>query len=101
MPIKLIVGLGNPGKKYESTRHNAGFWLVERLAAQRRLALRKEPKFHGLTAKLDTASGNAWLLLPQTWMNESGSAVAALFDFHAPWRQVELVVHHQDFVGRN
>ena len=50
MPIKLIVGLGNPGKKYESTRHNAGFWLVERLAAQYRLTLRKEPKFHGLLA---------------------------------------------------
>ena len=95
MPIKLIVGLGNPGKKYESTRHNAGFWLVERLAAQHRLTLRKEPKFHGLVAKLDTASGPAWLLLPQTWMNESGSAVAALAQFHKTAADEILVVHDE------
>jgi PTH1 family peptidyl-tRNA hydrolase len=95
MSIKLIVGLGNPGKKYESTRHNAGFWLVERLAAQRRLALRKEPKFHALAAKLDTASGHAWLLLPQTWMNESGSAVAALAQFHKIAPDEILVVHDE------
>ena len=95
MSIKLIVGLGNPGKKYESTRHNAGFWLVERLAAQRRLALRKEPKFHALAAKLDTASGHAWLLLPQTWMNESGSAVAALAQFHKIAADEILVVHDE------
>jgi PTH1 family peptidyl-tRNA hydrolase len=95
MSIKLIVGLGNPGKKYESTRHNAGFWLVERLAAQRRLTLRKEPRFHALAAKLDTASGHAWLLLPQTWMNESGSAVAALAQFHKIAPDEILVVHDE------
>jgi PTH1 family peptidyl-tRNA hydrolase len=95
MPIKLIVGLGNPGKKYEDTRHNAGFWLVERLAAQRRIVLRKEPKFHALAARLDTASGQAWLLLPQTWMNESGSAVAALAQFHKLAADEILVVHDE------
>jgi PTH1 family peptidyl-tRNA hydrolase len=95
MSIKLIVGLGNPGKKYESTRHNAGFWLVERLAAQHRLALRKEPKFHALAAKLDCASGHAWLLLPQTWMNESGSAVAALAQFHKIAPDEILVAHDE------
>jgi PTH1 family peptidyl-tRNA hydrolase len=95
MPIKLIVGLGNPGKKYESTRHNAGYWLVERLAAQHRLTLRKEPKFHALLAKLDTASGPAWLLQPQTWMNESGSAVAALAQFHKIAVEDILVVHDE------
>jgi PTH1 family peptidyl-tRNA hydrolase len=95
MPIKLIVGLGNPGKKYESTRHNAGFRLIERLAAQHRLTLRKEPRFHGLVAKLDIASGHAWLLLPQTWMNESGSAVGALARFHRIAADEILVAHDE------
>jgi PTH1 family peptidyl-tRNA hydrolase len=95
MPIKLIVGLGNPGKKYESTRHNAGFWLVERLAAQRRLTLRKEAKFHALMARLETTSGSAWLLLPQTWMNESGTAVSALVQFHKIAADEILVVHDE------
>ena len=95
MPIKLIVGLGNPGKKYEGTRHNAGCWLVERLAAERRLALRKEPKFHGLAARLDGAAGPAWLLLPQTWMNESGTAVGALAQFHRISADEILVVHDE------
>ena len=95
MSIKLIVGLGNPGKKYESTRHNAGFWLVERLAAQHRLTLRKEPKFHASAAKLDTASGQAWLLLPQTWMNESGTAVGALAQFRKIAPEEILVVHDE------
>ena len=95
MPIKLIVGLGNPGKKYESTRHNAGFWLVGQLAAQHRLTLRKEPRFHAMAAKLDTASGAVWLLLPQTWMNESGMAVAAMAQFHKIAADEILVVHDE------
>jgi len=95
MSIKLIVGLGNPGKKYEGTRHNAGFWLVEQLAAAHRLALRMEPKFHGLAARLDTASVQAWLLLPQTWMNESGTAVGALAQFRKIAPEEILVVHDE------
>ena len=95
MPIRLIVGLGNPGKKYEGTRHNAGFWLVERLASQQRLTLRKETKFHALAGRLDSASGQAWLLLPQTWMNESGTAVAALAQFHKIAADEILVVHDE------
>jgi len=95
MPIKLIVGLGNPGKQYENTRHNAGFWLVERLAAQHRLTLRKEPKFHALVSRLESASGPAWLLLPQTWMNESGKAVGALAQFHKIQADEILVAHDE------
>jgi PTH1 family peptidyl-tRNA hydrolase len=93
MPIRLIVGLGNPGKKYEGTRHNAGFWVVERLAAAHRLTLRKESKFRALTAKVD--GGHVWLLLPQTWMNESGSAVLALAQFLKIAPEEILVVHDE------
>ena len=95
MSIKLIVGLGNPGKKYEGTRHNAGFWLLERLAAQHRLTLRKEAKFHGLLARLDTAGGHVWLLQPQTWMNESGTAVGVLAQFHRIATDEILVAHDE------
>jgi PTH1 family peptidyl-tRNA hydrolase len=95
MPIKLIVGLGNPGKKYEATRHNAGSWLVERLAALHRLTLRKEPRFHALAGRIGTASGHAWLLLPQTWMNESGSAVGATAQFHKIAADEILIVHDE------
>ena len=95
MPIKLIVGLGNPGKKYDSTRHNAGFWLVQRLADAQRITMRKEPKFQALCGKLDSAPGTTWLLLPQTWMNESGTAVAALAQFHKIAEEEILVVHDE------
>ncbi len=95
MSIKLIVGLGNPGKKYESTRHNAGFWLLERLAGERRASFRKEAKFHALAAKLDAPAGHAWLLMPQTWMNESGLAVAAMAQFHKLAPAEILVVHDE------
>ena len=68
--IRLVVGLGNPGKEYERTRHNAGFWLVERFAQANGFALRKDPKFKALVGK---NAGGAWFLLPQSFMNLSGS----------------------------
>ena len=95
MPIKLIVGLGNPGKKYAETRHNAGFWLVERVAAQHRASFRKEAKFHGLAAKLSGAGGDVWLLQPQTYMNESGTAVGALAQFYKISADEILVAHDE------
>ena len=92
--MKLVVGLGNPGRKYERTRHNAGFWWVERLANDARASLREEGKFHGLVARL-TSPAEAWLLLPQTFMNESGRAVAALATFYKIAPREILVVHDE------
>ena len=90
MGIRLVVGLGNPGKEYERTRHNAGFWLVERFATTSGIALRKDPKFQALVGRHD-ATG-AWLLLPQTFMNLSGAVLPRLFDrFEASNRSLIVV----------
>lgn len=77
--MRLIVGLGNPGDRYQGTRHNAGFWLVERFAADSRTALRKDAKFQALVGRHE-ASG-AWLMLPQSHMNLSGRPVQMLAAF--------------------
>jgi PTH1 family peptidyl-tRNA hydrolase len=92
--MKLVVGLGNPGRKYERTRHNAGFWWVERLAQGARSAFRAEAKFHGSVAKAGAAA-DAWLLMPDTFMNNSGRAVAALATFYRIEPQEILVVHDE------
>jgi peptidyl-tRNA hydrolase, PTH1 family len=92
--MRLVVGLGNPGKKYERTRHNAGFWWVERLAQDARATLRGDGKFHGQVAKLGGAT-DIWLLLPETFMNDSGRAVAALATFYKIAPRDILVVHDE------
>ena len=84
--IRLVVGLGNPGKEYERTRHNAGFWLVERFASAIGAHFRKDPKYQALVARMDAGPGGAgtpgaWLLLPQTFMNASGRSVRQIADF--------------------
>ena len=81
MTIQLIVGLGNPGRDYEATRHNAGVWLVEELARQHGVSLATESRFNGRTARLPTASGDLRLLIPNTFMNCSGQSVAPLVNF--------------------
>ena len=93
MAIRLVVGLGNPGKEYERTRHNAGFWLVERFAQANGIALRKDAKFQALVGRHDSAS--AWLLLPQTFMNRSGSPVQMLAGFFKIKPEEILVAHDE------
>ena len=97
MSIRLVVGLGNPGKEYERSRHNAGFWLVERFAMQNHVALRKDAKFQALVGRLDPSGSNpgAWLLLPQTFMNRSGSPVQMLAGFFKIKPEEILVVHDE------
>jgi peptidyl-tRNA hydrolase, PTH1 family len=90
--IRLVVGLGNPGKEYERTRHNAGFWLVERFAQANAVVLRKDPKFKALVGK---HPGGAWLLLPQSFMNLSGQPVQMLAGFFKIKPEEVLVVHDE------
>jgi PTH1 family peptidyl-tRNA hydrolase len=90
--IRLVVGLGNPGKEYERTRHNAGFWLVERFAQAAGVVLRKDAKFKALVGK--TAEG-VWLLQPQTFMNLSGQPVQMLAGFFRIKPDEILVVHDE------
>ena len=90
---RLIVGLGNPGRDYEETRHNAGFWFCSKLAAQLGVALRLESRFHGITGHAQ--SQKMWVLMPQTFMNRSGQAVSALTRFHRITPAEMLVVHDE------
>ena len=79
--MKLVAGLGNPGKKYAATRHNAGFWWVDALARAAGVSWRHEARYHGEVARVPGTGGEIWLLKPATYMNESGRAVGALADF--------------------
>ena len=91
--IRLIVGLGNPGKAYEATRHNAGFWLVERFAARERITLRNDAKYHAYVGRHEPSG--AWLLLPQTHMNASGRSVGLLAGFFKIPASEILVAHDE------
>lgn len=92
MPIRLIVGLGNPGPEYEQTRHNAGFWVVDNLAGN---ALSRESRFNALAAKVRIAAQEVWLLEPQTYMNRSGQSVGAIARFYKIAPDEILVVHDE------
>lgn len=89
---RLIVGLGNPGAEYADSRHNAGFWLCERLAAQLGTELRRESRFHGIAGR---TREQLWLLMPQTFMNCSGQAVGALMRFYRISPAEMLVLHDE------
>jgi len=93
--IKLIVGLGNPGREYEATRHNAGFWWVDEFALAHQCNFKAEGKFHGLAARGSVHGLELFLLKPQTFMNVSGRAVGALAQFYKVAPQHILVVHDE------
>jgi PTH1 family peptidyl-tRNA hydrolase len=95
--IRLVVGLGNPGKEYERTRHNAGFWLLERFASANGVSFRKDPKYQALVARMPEGAvgAGAWLLLPQSFMNASGRAVQMLAGFFKIKPEEILVVHDE------
>ena len=93
--IKLIVGLGNPGEKYADTRHNAGEWLIERLARRFNVSLNPESKFFGKTARTLVNGKEVRLLVPTTFMNLSGKAVGALASFYRIKPEEILVIHDE------
>lgn len=93
--VQLIVGLGNPGPKYEQTRHNVGFVFVDEVARAKGASFKPESKFHGDVCKLVIGGGDVWLLKPMTFMNRSGQAVAALARFYKIAPESILVVHDE------
>ncbi|MDN4501268.1 aminoacyl-tRNA hydrolase [Alteromonadaceae bacterium BrNp21-10] len=80
--IKLIVGLGNPGPEYQHTRHNTGSWFVEALAQRYQAQFKLENKFNARIAKVTIAGKDVILLIPTTFMNLSGQAVAPYANFY-------------------
>jgi len=90
-PPRLIVGLGNPGPEYETTRHNVGFWFVDQLADKLKATLAPQAKFFGKSAR----TGDTWLLEPTTFMNRSGQSVAALANFYKIEASEILVIHDE------
>ncbi|MCL5260575.1 MAG: aminoacyl-tRNA hydrolase [Gammaproteobacteria bacterium] len=94
-PIKLIVGLGNPGPQYENTRHNVGVWCVHALAAKYNCDFKMESKFKGYFSVLATEQLSCKLLLPTTFMNLSGEAVLAVAHFYKILAPEILVVHDE------
>lgn len=93
--IRLFVGLANPGDKYEKTRHNAGFWWIDAIAAQTNSRLTADAKMFGLVGKLNPAQDKWLILKPTTFMNLSGKAVAALADYYKISPAEILVIHDE------
>ncbi len=95
MAIRLLVGLGNPGPEYQQTRHNAGQWLVAALAARHGSQLVGETRFFGACARIHIDGQDLRLLVPTTFMNRSGQAVAAMANFFKIAAQEILVAHDE------
>ena len=95
MSISLIVGLGNPGTEYAQTRHNAGFWYIERLAQRYGISLKSESRFHGLTGRGQIEGHDVRLLLPSTFMNRSGQAVVPMAKFFQVPADQLLIAHDE------
>lgn len=93
--IKLIVGLGNYGQQYEKTRHNAGFWFVDRLASISNSKWEFDKKINGRKAVLESNQSKIWLLKPETYMNLSGQSVRAMLNYYSIMLDECLIVHDE------
>ena len=93
--IKLFVGLGNPGTEYQATRHNAGFWWLDAVARQLKVALSYDKAFQAQVGRTSVDGNTLWLQKPQTFMNLSGHAVSALARFYKIAPEEILVAHDE------
>lgn len=93
--LKLIVGLGNPGPEYSETRHNAGFWFLDQLAAVHHTGFSADRKFHGDIARMKSEGTDCLLLKPTTFMNNSGRAVQAVAAYFNIAPEEMLVAHDE------
>ena len=91
-PIRLVVGLGNPGREHDATRHNAGFWFADAMSSLMGATFAHEPRFHGALAK---AASGVRLLKPSTYMNLSGRAASAVLGFFSIAPAQMLVAHDE------
>jgi peptidyl-tRNA hydrolase, PTH1 family len=95
LPLRIIVGLGNPGPEHQVTRHNAGFWFVDLLARRHGAEFRDYRKYSGEAARLNVSGQDLVLLKPTTYMNRSGLAVRQLCDFYKVAADEVLVAHDE------
>ncbi len=93
--IRLIVGLGNPGADYVNTRHNAGFWFLDLMAAQLSLSFRHEKRFNADESRYRESGNDVYLLKPMTFMNRSGQSVGAVARYYHLQPEQILVVHDE------
>ena len=97
--IKLFVGLGNLGDKYVATRHNAGFWWIDQLAASTNNKLVIDPKFFSAVGRFNdnklALTTDTWLIKPTTFMNASGKAVAAIAHYYKILPAQIMVIHDE------
>jgi len=94
-PVRLIIGLGNPGPEYETTRHNAGFWLADHLADDFKASFALEKGFSAWVAKGKFQGETIILAKPTTFMNRSGQAAGALMRFYKLQPDQVLVLHDE------
>src|ERR1700693_784455 len=95
-PLRLIVGIGNPGSEYRVTRHNAGAWFVERLAQAVGASLGMQAKFQAIAGSVRASDGvDRRVALPQNFVNRSGQAVSALARFYRIAPEEILIAHDE------
>jgi peptidyl-tRNA hydrolase, PTH1 family len=94
-PIQIIVGLGNPGREYELTRHNAGFILLDELARRFAGHWQMDKHYRAEVCKITVENTPIWLMKPHTFMNRSGHAVVPFMRFHRMVSESLLVLHDE------